>query len=73
MSEKSELAPATEQQLEVFETESEKCTFEFKSALSNLIYHHQSIKNVFGFFFKCAIQISSMYKFTISTKLGIKH
>lgn len=73
LSAKSQSAPPTEQQLEVFESEPEKCTSEFKSAFLNLIYH-QSIKKMFIFylFFKCAIQISSMYKFTISTKLGYK-
>lgn len=78
-SEKGQLAPAADPQLEVLETGSEKYTFEFKNAFLSSIYHHhhhhQSIKNVaclFIYFFKCALQISSMYKCTMSTKLGHK-
>lgn len=82
LSEKSQLAPDTEQPLEVFEAQPEKCTWESQSASSKLICHPQSIKAVVvgfylswfeGFFFQCAVQVSSIYKCTTSSWLGINH
>lgn len=78
-SEKGQLAPAADPQLEVFGTGSEKCTFEFKNAFSNSIYHHHhhlSIKIVVLFFF---FSFNVLYRFPLCTdeqypqNLGIKH
>lgn len=74
LSAKSQLAPPTEQQLEVFESEPEKCTSEFKSAFLNLIYH-QSIKKIFIFY----LFLNVLFRFPLCTNLqypqnwGIKH
>lgn len=80
-SEKGQLAPAADPQLEVFETGSEKCTSESKTAFWNSIYHHHhhlSIKNVvFIYFFFSFLNV--LLRFLLCTNvqypqnLGIKH